>query len=200
MEGGGGGAGPAGTAGSASGSCLELMTSEQEFTQAISGLTVVTEDFFRDADGAAITDFAVAYGDHFYHHDEVTFESFATSDQQPAGTRSDCVVTERGDGITSAIYAYNGYDGIAMLFTAAQVAVGFSVSAVSGTEGFSLSVLDADGSVVERLALPASGPYFAAVRSTCGATIDSLEVAPNPSETGYHHSQYWALAWVKYAH
>ena len=128
----------------------------------------------------------------------MTFESFATSDQAEPGTRSNYIVTLNGDGISSSIGSYAGFDGIAMHFSSAQVAVGFSVTE-AGTAGFSLSVLDADGSLVEQLALPANGPYFAAVRSTCGAIIDSLEVAPNRSETGEHQSQFWRLAWVKYA-
>ncbi|MBN1610485.1 MAG: hypothetical protein JW940_27900 [Polyangiaceae bacterium] len=201
-SGGAGGAAPAGTAGfagSAGSPCLELLTTEAEFTQATASLTVVTEDFSEHADGGAVTDFAVDYGNNFYHHDEVTFESFATSDQAEPGTRSTDIVTLSGNGISSMIGSYTGFDGIAMHFASAQVAVGYSVTQ-AGTEGFSLTILDADGNAVAALAVPANGPYFAAVRSNCGAVIETLEVAPNRSETGEHHSQFWRLAWVTFAH
>jgi hypothetical protein len=204
-EGGRGGAGPAGasgtagSAGSAGRPCLELLTSEAAFTEATSSLAVVTEDFALHADGGAVTDFAVDYGNNFYHHDEVTFESFATSDQAEPGTRSGDIVTLNGAGISSMIGSYTGFDGIAMHFVSAQVAVGYSVTQ-AGTAGFTLSVLDADGGLVQELPVPAEGPYFAAVRSSCGAVIQSLEIAPNRSESGEHQSQFWRLAWVKFAH
>jgi hypothetical protein len=204
VEGGTGGvepaatAGTAGSAGAAGGPCLELLTSEAAFDAATSNLTVGTEDFALDADGAAITDFAVAHGDHFYHHHEVTFESVATSDQADPGTRSDDVVTLEGNGISSMIGSYTGFDGIAMLFASAQTAVGFSVTQ-AGTAGFTLAAVGSDGSVVGALAVPATGPYFAAAVSHCGDVIQSLEIKPNRSETGEHHSQFWRLAWVKYA-
>jgi hypothetical protein len=175
------------------------LTSEQEFAQAASSLAVATEDFSLDAEGAAITAFAVHSGNDFYHHEEVTFESFATSDQAAPGTRSDYIVTLNGDGISSMIGDYAGFDGMAMHFAAAQMIVGFSVTE-AGTAGFTLFVLDAEGSAIGEIAVPASGPYFAAVLSTCGVGIGTLEIAPNRSETGEHQSQFWRLELVSYAH
>jgi hypothetical protein len=181
--------------------CLQLLTASTDFDAAASGLTAVVEDFSRDALGVPVITFVTVLGNFFQHNADVTFESFATSDQATAGSRRSYVVAQGGNGATSSIGLFNGYDGVAPTFAAPQTAVGLSFRVPSGSDGFSLLVRRSDTTDVATFAVTSTGSAsYAGIRSTCGAVIHSIDFGPNPVPGGSHQSIYWELASVRYAH
>jgi hypothetical protein len=180
--------------------CLQFVASDTAFTGVASGLTGAVEDFSRDALGVPVIAFVAVPGNYFLHNADVTFESFATSDQATAGTRRSSVVAQSGNGLTSSIGLFNGYDGVAPTFAAPQVAAGLSIRVPSGSDTFTMSVRRSDTTDVATFSVTSTGTTaYAGVRSTCGAVIKSMDFGPAPVSGGAHQSIYWELASVRYA-
>jgi hypothetical protein len=180
--------------------CLQLLTSDSAFGAIASGLTATLEDFSRDVLGLPVIASIAVLGSSFLHSGDVTFESVATSDQAAAGTRRPYVDALGGNGATSAIGLFNGYDGIGPTFTMPEVAVGLSFRVPSGSDGFTMTVRRSDTSEVATFTVTSTGSAsYIGVQSTCGRVIQSLDFGPNSVSGGPHQSIYWELASVHYA-
>jgi hypothetical protein len=194
------GAGGVTGSGGAPAPCLQLLTSDSAFVAIASGLTATLEDFSRDLLGLPVIASVAVLGSSFLHSGDVTFESVATSDQAAAGTRRPYVDALGGNGATSAIGLFNGYDGIGPTFTMPEVAVGLSFRVPSGSDGFTMTVRRSDTSAVATFTVTSTGSAsYIGVQSTCGRVIQSLDFGPNPVSGGPHQSIYWELASVHYA-
>lgn len=203
-SGGGGGADGSGATGSggASGAgdgCLQLLADEAAFAAVLPSFVTTVEDFTLDRDGNPVTDFIVTPGDDFLYYEELTFDSFATSDQQPLGTRTARVVANRGVSIESRIPSFSGYDGIDSNFVAPQSLVGLRAQSTGPTD-FILGVVRSDAAEVATYAVPiATGVFTLGVHSTCGPIISSVELSPERVPGGPHESVHWIMTEVEFA-
>lgn len=177
--------------------CLELLSTRGDFDAAAQSLTVIDEDFSRDAQGN-VTQYAVVGGDYFYQHANVTFQSFATSDQAAPGTVSDLVVGHPDTtSVSSIIGSYDGFDGIRSRFTDPQVVVGITLTA--GTpDPFLLAVTSSADAGSMTWTVP-SGTTFVGIRSHCGAIVESVDLSPQPLAGGSHNSIYWQMNDLSFA-
>jgi hypothetical protein len=195
------GAGGVSGTGGASAACLQPIASDAAFNTVASGLTATVEDFSRTALGLLVILPLTVAGNYFLHSGDVTFESFATSNQAAPGTVQAQVGALAGNGITSAIGLSTGYDGITSTFAQPESAVGLSFRVPSGTDTFTMTVRRSDTTDVATFTVTSSGTTaYIGVQSTCGPVIQSVDLGPDPVAGGPHQSIYWELASVHYAH
>jgi hypothetical protein len=183
--------------------CIEYLSSTAAFTSAATGLTTTLEDFSRLADGSTIdpTTFAVEYGDIFYNHNSVVFESIGVSTQAPGTTSTYIVATGAPPAhISSMIGSYNGYDGIRANFSSPQLAALLDAHGYAGTEGgFSLVVTRSDVTSTVTFSVPPATESFAGARSNCGPIIQSVALLPNTGASTSFGTRYWDLYSLAFA-
>lgn len=161
------------------GPCLTYFSDESAFAVATSSLGMNVEDFSRIAGGSPTPNaFVIQGGDYFFWRDRVTFATLGVNNM--VGTRANTIAvggnTAPAPSTIMSQLGATARDAIVATFSSNEAAVAFRPSDDEGTQGYSLDIATANGTVSFPLT-PARAPFVGVV-SSCGNVIMSATLSP----------------------